>query len=164
MISKTKSIFVGNNQFSGKSKLDLFKEKYVIDKETGCWVWIARRNKKGYGQFGFDGKLCQAHRVSWIIYYGDIPDGMFVLHHCDNTSCVNPYHLFLGTNADNMRDMASKGRSTRGNKSHTCKLSEDQVKEIRSLNLSGRKTAKKYGISSSVVYQIRTKKIWAWLD
>lgn len=75
-----------------------------------CWIWNGAIDVCGYGRFLFAGKNTNAHRVSWILYHGSIPDGLCVLHHCDNPRCVNPDHLFLGTHTENMEDMLSKHR------------------------------------------------------
>jgi hypothetical protein len=83
--------------------------------EAGCWEWSSSIDPSGYGKITFDGKQLLAHRVSYAIYQGQIPDGMMVLHRCDNRSCVNPDHLFLGTGKDNMVDCAAKGRAVRAN-------------------------------------------------
>lgn len=80
-----------------------------------CWQWMAGKTWQGYGQF----RGLKASRVAWELCKGEIPDGMFVLHHCDNTSCVNPKHLFLGTGLDNMQDMVVKGRWRGGRTSET---------------------------------------------
>jgi len=158
----TKS-FLGNNQFSSKTKLELFQEKYIMDENTGCWNWIARKNPKGYGQFHLGKTIYQAHRASWVLYKGEIPEGLWVLHICDNPSCVNPNHLFLGTNDDNMKDMARKGRSTRGERSHTCKINEDIVKEIRNSKETAKQLSKKFGLSVYGIYQVKYRKTWKWV-
>lgn len=92
-----------------RSKLDRFWEK--VDRSGDCWTWIpTARSGFGYGKFAINRTMINAHRASWILNFGEIPDGRFVLHKCDNPPCVRPDHLFLGTHTDNMRDMLSKGR------------------------------------------------------
>lgn len=79
-------------------------------KTDGCWSWVGAKHRHGYGQIRVNKKLLAAHRVSWLLHYGQIPDGMCVLHKCDNPECTNPEHLFIGTMKDNSRDMMAKGR------------------------------------------------------
>src|SRR5688572_21396248 len=81
-------------------------------KTAGCWRWLATKNNKGYGMIGINAAIGKrlAHRVSYELYVGPIPDGLCVLHHCDNPECTRPDHLFLGTKKDNMADMDAKGR------------------------------------------------------
>lgn len=79
-------------------------------KSDGCWLWAAAVDRDGYGQLRVRGVQSGAHRVSWAIHYGAIPEDLHVLHHCDNPRCVRPDHLFLGTTADNTADMIAKGR------------------------------------------------------
>ncbi len=88
-----------------------------VDKTGECWLWTGRRDKDGYGRFRPNGKSCDrgAHRVSFVLHGGTIPDGAFVCHSCDNPPCVNPAHLWLGTAQDNSDDMVSKGRQGVGN-------------------------------------------------
>jgi len=92
--------------------IERFEAKYEPEPTTGCWLWTAGRDRFGYGQFTFPGNQhVLAHRASYMLFIGPIPDGMCVLHHCDTPPCVNPSHLWLGTNDQNMADMAMKGRA-----------------------------------------------------
>lgn len=79
--------------------------------ESGCWIWMRRLNYKGYGVIGYLGKTCPAHRIAYEAFVGPIPEGLMVLHRCDVRSCVNPAHLFLGTDTDNAQDRSRKGRN-----------------------------------------------------
>lgn len=130
-----------------------------------CWQWKGTLFSKGYG------RLCgvgYAHRISWMIHVGEIPSGLCVCHKCDNPSCVNPDHLFLGTNADNMKDKVDKGRSSRclGEHHGRSKLTDADVLAIRSLYLEGSREfglsslAEIFGISTSTTNRIVKRKIW----
>ena len=102
-----------------------------------CWEWNGSKSKAGYGRVltTWNEPYQYAHRVSWINYFGEIPKGLLILHKCDNPPCVNPHHLFLGTQKDNMQDMIKKGRNNfvKGEKHPNSKLTEKQVLEIRKL-------------------------------
>lgn len=108
--------------------------------DNGCWPWLRGRHTFGYGEFTLNEKSsAPAHRIAWELINGPIPDGLFVLHSCDNPPCVNPKHLFLGTQMDNMQDMIQKGRAKkRHGRLHPCtKLTEHDIPKIFSLRRKG---------------------------
>ncbi len=85
-----------------------FWSKVDVREAGECWEWLACKTEDGYGRFWIDPRLWQAHRVAWVLTYGPIPEGLHCCHHCDNTSCCNPYHLFLGTDKDNAATQPKK--------------------------------------------------------
>src|SRR5262245_7226380 len=95
-----------------------------IDKQAHCWIWRGACHGKGYGHFRLYGRVEKAHRAAWLIYMGEILDGLQVLHDCDMPACVNPHHLFLGTNQDNLEDRQKKQRQARGESHSRAKLTE----------------------------------------
>lgn len=137
--------------------------------KTKCWLWTASTSH-GYGLIGYNGKLLSPHRVIYQNLVQPIPVGLSVLHKCDNPSCVNPDHLFLGTHADNMQDMANKGRSNKGkpnlkNKGENhgmAKLTQKQVKAIRFLYknspMSQKELAEKFGVHQVHISRIVLRK------
>lgn len=140
-------------------------ENSVLDPNTKCWNWAQHLGHNGYGQVNYQCRKSSAHRVAYQVFIGSIPAGMCVLHSCDNRKCVNPDHLFLGTNADNQRDMRAKGRQfkARGEAAGQAKLTETQVKEIRvkrSQGVSNNCLAEFYGVSSHTISQIVQGRIW----
>ena len=105
-----------------------------------------------------------AHRISYEVHIGPIPTGQHVLHKCDNPSCVNPYHLFLGSQRDNMADASTKGRMRRGESSHFSKLIESEVRTIRKMVSQGTRfqiIADMFGVSKPTVCLIGQRKVWA---
>ncbi len=105
-----------------------------------CWVWTAGRSNLGYGEFRATDRRRPAHQIAWELTRGPVPaqtPRLCVLHRCDNRACVNPAHLWLGTHVDNMRDMARKGRSTRGERSARAKLTPCAVVAIRARYAAG---------------------------
>ena len=136
-----------------------------VNKETECWNWTGYFVGNQYGRIKLNGKVHRAHRMSWIIHNGDIPDGMCILHKCDNPSCVNPDHLFLGTRADNMADMDAKGRRAnfKGANNGNSKLTEAKVREIRMWSELGylqKRIATAYGVSKVNVSAIKHRRSW----
>ena len=134
-----------------------------VDSETGCWIWQKGKDKDGYGQFSFKNRNYKAHRVAYRLYIGPIPKGMLVLHTCDTPPCVNPSHLFLGTNDDNMADMVQKDRQIKGENKENSKLIDDQVREIKK-RLLGTETisdiARDYPVDRKVVSRIKAGVAW----
>ncbi len=138
-----------------------------------CIIWSGLLTDKGYGQFWLNGKSRRAHRTAWEIVNGPIPEGLIVCHKCDNPPCFNVNHLFIGTYADNSRDMHTKGRGKYGTSkpkppkrdTHTAaKLSRADVAEIRiylAMGESQRKIAKLYGMSSSGISKLARGVSWA---
>ncbi len=144
-----------------------FWKKIDIKDSIECWEWKAVKNNKNYGQVSFNGKMELAHRVMWILVNGEIPDNLCVLHKCDNPSCVNPSHLFLGTKRDNSNDMVAKGRriyiAYRGIDNGSAVLTEEDVLKIRELHHSGisqHKIAKIYGRGVSTIHHIVKRQTW----
>lgn len=114
----------------------------------------------GYGQIHSSGKTVYAHRVAYELQHGPIPDGMFILHKCDNRKCVNHEHLFLGTFDDNMNDMVSKQRQAHGTKNGHAKLNSELVREIRQAIGPQAKIAGQFNVSQSLVSLIKSERIW----
>ena len=147
-----------------------FDEKWVPEPNTGCWLWCAATNQYGYGIFAVWPKYVSAHRLSWEMRHGKIADGLCVLHKCDTPACVNPNHLFLGTQKDNMRDMASKGRSTkgrpgvvRGTRHGMSKLTPADVREARYLLRKGytkTEIGNRLGVSRSAIADLAARRTW----
>ncbi|MBT2587989.1 HNH endonuclease [Arthrobacter sp. ISL-95] len=134
--------------------------------ESDCWEWRGGRSERGYGQFRAPGRSWVAPRASHYIYIGPIPEGLVVLHECDNPPCVNPAHLRAGTTADNSDDKVSKGRQAKGEDVNTNKLAAEHVFEIRRQIAEGRRTstlAKSFGVSPSAISDIKAGRTWAWL-
>lgn len=144
------------------TRLERFWAK--VDKSGDCWLWSgsSRCSSGRYGGF-FDGtRVVAAHRYSWTIHHGPIPDDMAVCHRCDNTKCVNPAHLFLGTQRDNVADMYAKGRAVpaHGERAHLAKLTNGQVAAIRADARPVPIIAVEYGVHVSTIYRVLRRSSW----
>jgi len=142
--------------------MERFYEKVMPEPMSGCWLWMAGTNNHGYGKFQINRKSRYAHRVSYELNVGPIPDGLRVLHKCDTPGCVNPAHLFPGTDADNVRDMMEKGRKaqTPGEDNGNAKLTENDVRDIRTKRMNQREFAEFYGVSRANISHIQLNKSW----
>lgn len=138
---------------------------------TGCWIWQRSTFDSGYGQASVDQKNWRAHRLSWTLANGSIPEGSCVLHRCDTPGCVNPEHLWLGTNSDNNKDREVKGRggspNYRGSKHYLAKITEDDVRRIRNGefdHLLQREIASHFGVNQTLISQIKRGIIWQHVE
>lgn len=159
-----------------KDLIDRFNAKWVEDKASGCWLWTASLGgPMGYGQIKLSKQPKRrpeyAHRVSYMIFHGEIPEGGHICHRCDNPKCVNPEHLFLGSHAINNADKVAKGRgrggSSKGETNPSAKLTAEDVRQIRKLlsaGLSQRRVAEVYQVSSPLISMIDKRKLWDSLD
>lgn len=134
--------------------------------KNGCLEFLAAKLHSGYGVMRNESmKMEVAHRISYRHFVGPIPEGLFVLHKCDNRICINPDHLFIGTKADNSRDMVNKGRSTKGERNPRAKLMEADVAKIKNLLKSGllshHEIASKFGVCRATISMIAIGRLWS---
>lgn len=127
---------------------------------AGCWVWTGKPDSEGYGRFKLCGEETGAHRAAYRLFVGEIPDGLFVCHHCDNKVCVNPSHFFLGTSAENIRDCVAKGRQPKGTAKPDAKLDDEIVRTIRASSLPTAELSQRYGVSKQNIWAARTGRSW----
>lgn len=150
---------------------DYRDERFILDRvveRNGCWEWQGARTSRGYGHFGvcIDGKQrhFKAHRAAFLIFTGNDPSGLEVMHACDNTRCCNPDHLTLGTHAENMADMKRKGRAVGapGPLNHSTKLTAADVQSIRKAKGYGAiaAIARSLGISPTHASRVRSERHW----
>lgn len=154
-----------------KTLLERFEAKYEPVPESGCWLWTASINNLGYGQIQNGKRTVNghfrpflAHRVSWELYKGPIPNGMCVLHRCDVQCCVNPEHLFIGTMRDNTMDMRRKGRWHANEKwfayESRRKLTNEQIIEIRHSQEKTGVLMKKFGVKRHAIADVKAGRTW----
>jgi hypothetical protein len=143
-----------------------FWGKFLVGRPADCWEWTGKKCNWGYGSlWAGDGKLIGAHRLSYILHKGDIPDGMVVQHDCDNPACVNPRHLTLGTHKTNSDDKMRKGRwkpgGSRGEGIANSRLKEADVIQIRAANGTLREIAEQFDVCEGAIWNIRSGRTWA---
>lgn len=137
-----------------------------VEKSDRCWLWTPRPANNDYGRIREQGRgqKLKAHRLSWEIHNGPIPEGMAVLHHCDTPPCVNPAHLFLGTNADNVADKMRKVRQANGERMNLSRLTTETVAAIRARHAAGgitfRALAAEFGIGATTARWVVIRRIW----
>ncbi len=146
--------------------IERFNAKVEIREGSDCHWWTGS-SWIGYGQISVNNKLVKAHRLSYEIRFGKIPDGMNACHKCDNPACVNPDHIFLGTQLDNVRDMMEKGRhvSKKGEEQGLSKLKNSDVIEIRALEgkMTQTEIGRIYGVHQKSIWQILKRRTWKHL-
>ena len=159
-----------NTTFARQTVSDRFWSK--VNKTTSCWIWtgskqLHRKYDAGYGYFSTAAKVVYAHRYSWELHFKSIPKGICVLHKCDNTLCVNPSHLFLGTHLDNSKDKYAKKREARGETHGLAKLTEADVLRIRAAHAARKGRcygatmfAKEFGVDRLTINSIVMRKTW----
>jgi hypothetical protein len=150
-------------------KPDNYREVSWYVSDNGCWICNSHRKNQqsGYHEMNRNGKMIKIHRYMYEKYHGSIPEGLLVCHKCDNKSCINPEHLFVGTSKDNTQDMMKKGRhkpnNIRGEMMGTAKLKNNQVISIRADKRMIKDIAKEYGISIAQISKIRRGECWGHL-
>lgn len=126
--------------------------------ESGCWEWLDATTSGGYGMTWYGNQPWRVHRLAYTLTHGEIPEGLFVLHSCDNPPCYNPHHLSVGTDADNKADVVERERSLIGERNHFSKLTEQQIAAIRADTRLQQAIADEYGIHQSHVSKIKANK------
>lgn len=161
-----------DERFYKRIGIERIMDKIVVDEQTGCWNWIGAKDRAGYGvlvsAINYDKRQLPAHRVMFYKVNGRLAN--WACHKCNNKSCVNPEHIYDGTPADNARDRTESGQvvGQRGEEHHEAKLTESDIRFIRSIPVSvrgsGFRLAERFGVSPSLISVIRSGKYWKHLD
>src|SRR5580692_813920 len=140
--------------------MDRFWRSVAVGGNDECWPWRRSTFRFGHGRFSLRERTKQAHRAAWILTKGDIPPSTCVLHSCDNPSCCNPAHLFLGTQGDNMKDRDAKERTAKGERNGRAKLTTESVRAIRMLSKkeSQEVIASSYGVAQETISKLLSGK------
>jgi len=148
------------------SRIPYFTSKYIKDSDTGCWEWVAAKNRAGYGLLKLPDACKLAHRVSYWIHKGPFDESMDIMHKCDNPGCVNPDHLEICTHAMNMADRIAKGRARESQRKRTdLKLTSESAAQVKRLLLRGelsqRAIARLFGVTETSIRHIKSGRLWA---
>jgi hypothetical protein len=146
-----------------KTLVQRFESHFITEPNSGCWIWIGATTQSSafrYGAFILPGETKYAHRAAWLLYRGSIPKGLCCLHKCDFPTCVNPEHLFLGTQKENSEDMVAKNRVQRGERHYRAVLKESDVLEILKDTRSAATIANRFGVHAMTVGKIKRKVNW----
>ncbi len=151
-----------NNLTRGWTLQEKLRHYSRLNYVTGCFEWQGSVDTHGYGQLWWRGSNRLSHRLSWVVAKGPIPKDYSVCHRCDNPKCVNVTHMFLGTHAENMADKKAKGRAHRlaGEKNGLSKLTESDVRTIRTDSRAPRELASVFGVSKSLISHVKARRAW----
>jgi hypothetical protein len=157
MITKPKEFEIAD-EYKTEKTLNRFMN-FVDVNENNCWIWIGATNPEHYGAFKFNDKTVRSHKFSYAFFKGPIPDGIHVCHKCDDPSCCNPDHLFLGTASDNQQDCNLKDRG--GKRSKLTVANVIQIKKLLNMEVDQSKIAYMYNVSVSAISRIKLGKRWS---
>lgn len=144
----------------GRPARERFEEKIVRIPIGGCWIWMACTDGKGYGRFSAGGKTVLPHRFAYQEFRGPVAEELLLCHTCDVPECVNPWHMFIGTQEANMRDAASKGRTSRGKHRPTSKLTDGAVRYILNSRMPRSMLAQIFNVHDMTIGKIKRRELW----
>lgn len=145
---------------NARTESEYIENRISKDDVSGCWNWTGKKDKDGYGEYFFDNKKSRAHRSVYRYFVAEIPNGLVACHKCDNPSCVNPDHIFIGTTKDNAVDARDKGRAFVGEKNGRSKLTREIVGIIRSSDEDSAVLAERYGVSKHTISRAKNGGSW----
>ncbi len=145
-------------------RIQRFMDKVIPEPNSGCWLWIGASRPRGYAECWAFGRREQAHRAAYREFVGEIPAELVVRHKCDVACCVNPAHLEVGTQADNIADKSIRGRMPVGELHVGSKLSDAAVRDILTSDASLSQMAKKYGVVKATISNVRNRRRWRHIE